>query len=92
MQIDPIELRPLPTSLLGFARYEVQPVLGQVSLSLSLGDEPLRRTCSTIFTIIEVTSAYNMILGRPTMSTFKVVASTYHQKVKFPIDGRVGEV
>lgn len=55
IQIDPTELRPLSTSLLSFARHEVQP-LGQVSLPLSLGEEPLRRTRCTIFMVIETTS------------------------------------
>lgn len=66
--------------------------MGSDNLSLSLGEELLRRTHSTVFMLVEATSAYNMILGRPAISDFKVVASTYHQKVKLPVGGRVGEV
>lgn len=45
-----------------------------------------------VFTVIKATSAYNVILGRLAMNAFKVVASTYHKKVKFLIGGWVGEV
>lgn len=91
MQIDPFELQPLSIFLFGFAGHKIRP-LEQVNLSLSLGEEPLRRTRSIVFIVVEVTSAYNVILVRPAMSTFKIVASTYHQKVKFPISSLVGEV
>ncbi|KAL0295116.1 UNVERIFIED_CONTAM: hypothetical protein Sradi_6851700, partial [Sesamum radiatum] len=37
-------------------------------------------------------SAYNVILGRPTINTFQAVLSTYHMKIKFPTVGGVGEV
>lgn len=77
MQIDPIELCPLSTSLFIFAGHEVQP-LGQINLSLFLGEESLRRTRTMVFMVVEATSAYIVILGRPTMNTFKVVESTYH--------------
>lgn len=77
MQIDSIELQPLSTSLFDFVWHEIRP-LGQVSLSLSLGEVRLRRIHTTIFTMVEATSAYNVILGRPPMSTFKTMASTYH--------------
>ena len=33
-----------------------------------------------------------MIIGRPTLSCWKVVTSTYCLKVKFPIENGVGEV
>ena len=33
-----------------------------------------------------------MIIGRPTLSCWKVVTSTYCLKVKFPIENSVGEV
>lgn len=91
MQLNPVELRPLSTSLFSFAGHEVKP-LEQVNLSLSLGEEPLRRTCTTIFMVVEATSAYNVILGRLAMSSFKAVASIYHHKIKFPIGGGVGKV
>lgn len=46
----------------------------------------------TSFTLVEASSSYNIILGRPAMIVFKAVASTYHQKIKFPVGSRIREV
>ncbi|XP_075483550.1 uncharacterized protein LOC142523702 [Primulina tabacum] len=46
----------------------------------------------TVFTVVDASSLYNIILGRPTMNEMRAVASTYHQKIKFPVRGQVGEV
>ncbi|XP_074560470.1 uncharacterized protein LOC141816623 [Curcuma longa] len=84
MQIDEADLQPMATSLFGFTGHEVRP-LGQINLAISLGEEPLRRTRRTFFTVVDAPSAYNVILGRPTLSAFSAVVSVYHQKIKFPI-------
>ncbi|XP_074557051.1 uncharacterized protein LOC141813040 [Curcuma longa] len=90
MQIDEVDLQPMATSLFGFTGNEVQP-LGQITLAISLGEESLRRTRRVPFTIVDAPSAYNVILGRPTLSAFSAVVSTYHQKMKFSVGDRVGE-
>ncbi|XP_073138405.1 uncharacterized protein [Henckelia pumila] len=43
------------------------------------------------FIIVDAPSAYNVILGRPAMTTFMDVASALHQKMKFPVGNEVGE-
>ncbi|KAL0402219.1 UNVERIFIED_CONTAM: hypothetical protein Slati_4251800 [Sesamum latifolium] len=63
-----------------------------VSLPLAMGRGTTRKTCLLKFLMVDVPSAYNVILGRPTLNTFQVVVSTYHMKIKFPILGGVGEV
>ncbi|XP_074591767.1 uncharacterized protein LOC141847612 [Curcuma longa] len=88
MQIDEADLQPMATSLFGFTGNEVQP-LGQITLAISLGEEPLRRTRRVPFTIVDAPSAYNVILGRPTLSAFSAVVSTYHQKMKFPVGDKL---
>lgn len=90
MQVDLSELHPMSTSLLGFVGHEVKP-LKQVKLPLSLGEKPLWRTRIMVFTAVEVASVYNVILGMPTMSSFKAVVSTYHQKAKFPMGRQIGD-
>ncbi|XP_074559155.1 uncharacterized protein LOC141815099 [Curcuma longa] len=90
MQIDMDDLEPMATSLYGFTGNEVRP-LGQIRLAISLGEEPARRTRYCFFTIVDVCSSYNVILGRPTLGAFSAVISTYHQKIKFPIGDLVGE-
>ncbi|XP_074570551.1 uncharacterized protein LOC141827208 [Curcuma longa] len=91
MQIDRDQLQPMTTSLFGFSGHEVRP-LGQIQLPLSLGEEPLRRTRSILFTVVDAPSSYNVILGRPALSSFEAVVSTFHQKIKFPVQGQVGVV
>ncbi|XP_074559175.1 uncharacterized protein LOC141815128 [Curcuma longa] len=84
MQIDSTNLQPMAKFLFGFTGNEVQ-LLGQISLAISLGEEPLRRTRCIRFTIVDAPSTYNAILGRSTLSAFSAVVSTHHQKMKFPI-------
>ncbi|XP_073294530.1 uncharacterized protein [Primulina huaijiensis] len=57
-----------------------------------MGNEDLRKTIMTVFTVVDAPSSYNIILGRPAMNEMRAVASTYHQKIKFPMRGQVGEV
>ena len=42
--------------------------------------------------MVDCLSSYNVIIGRPTLSCWKVVTSTYCLKVKFPTKNGVGEV
>ncbi|XP_074559865.1 uncharacterized protein LOC141815896 [Curcuma longa] len=90
MQIDMDDLEPMATSLYGFTGNEVCP-LGQIRLAISLGEEPARRTRYCFFTIVDASSSYNVILGRPTLGAFFAVVSTYHQKIKFSVGDLVGE-
>ncbi|XP_042472500.1 uncharacterized protein LOC122055185 [Zingiber officinale] len=91
LQIDHAGLLPMTTPLYGFTDNEVQQ-LDQIKLAVSLGEEPLRRTRVTNFIIVEALSAYNVILGRPTLNEFRTVISTFCQKIKFRVEDRVGEV
>ncbi|XP_073025166.1 uncharacterized protein [Primulina eburnea] len=52
----------------------------------------LKKTFLTTFIVVDAPSSYNIILGRPAMNELKAVASTYHQKIKFPAGNQVGEV
>ncbi|KAL0298788.1 UNVERIFIED_CONTAM: hypothetical protein Sradi_6538600 [Sesamum radiatum] len=36
-------------------------------------------------------SAYNVILGRPSLNSFQAIESTYHLKLKFPTPAGIGE-
>ncbi|KAL0285278.1 UNVERIFIED_CONTAM: hypothetical protein Scaly_2824000 [Sesamum calycinum] len=63
-----------------------------ISLPLTLGTVSTRRTCLLKFLVVDTPSAYNAILGRPTLNTFQAIMSTYHMKIKFHTIGGVGEV
>ncbi|XP_075521096.1 uncharacterized protein LOC142554295 [Primulina tabacum] len=89
MKVEGFEFEPISTPLYGFAGHAILP-LGQIVLPLSLGHEPRRVTKMTTFTVVDTPSAYNGILGRPALKDFRAVASTYHQKLKFPVGREVG--
>ena len=42
--------------------------------------------------MIDYSSAYNAIIRRPTLNSWKVVTSTYHLMIKFPTEHGVGEL
>ena len=66
--------------------------LGAVTLSVVVGDYPQQITKDVIFLVVDCSSAYNAILGRPTLNSWKAVTLTYHLMIKFLIDYRVGEL
>ena len=63
-----------------------------VTLSVAIGDYPQQITKEVIFLVVDSSSAYNAILGRPTLNSWKAVTSTYHLMIKFPTDYVVGEL
>ncbi|KAL0409436.1 UNVERIFIED_CONTAM: Retrovirus-related Pol polyprotein from transposon, partial [Sesamum radiatum] len=62
MQLGDVSLEKVNTSLYGFAGEVVHP-RGMVSLSLTVGRGTTRKTCLLRFLVVDVPSAYNVILG-----------------------------
>ncbi|KAL0356462.1 UNVERIFIED_CONTAM: hypothetical protein Sradi_4093100 [Sesamum radiatum] len=91
MQLGDVSLEKVNTSLYGFAGEVVHP-RGMISLPLTMGAGTTQKTCMLKFLVVDVPSTYNVILGRPTLTTFQAVISIYHMKIKFPTLGGVGEV
>ena len=75
----------------GFRGTRVFPI-GAITLSITIGDYPQQITKDVTFLVVDCSSAYNAILGRPTLNSWKVVTSTYHLMIKFPTDYGVGEL
>ena len=84
-------LIPTNASLVGFGGTRVLP-LGAITLSIVVGDYPQQIAKDVTFLVVDCSSAYNAILGRPTFNLWKAVTSTYHLMIKFPIDYGVGEL
>ena len=83
----------MPTNapLVGFEGSRVFP-LGAVTLSVMVGDYPQQITRNVTFLVVNCSSAYNAILGQPTLNLWKAVTSTYHLMIKFPTNYGVGEL
>ena len=83
-------LRPACSPLIGFGGMKVQPI-GAVTLPVVVGSYPQQITKSVNFLVVDCSSSYNAIIGRPTLNSWKAVTSTYHLSVKFPIEHGIGQ-
>ena len=77
--------------LVGFGGTRVFP-LGAIRLSVTVGDYPQQITRDITFLVVGCSSAYNAIIGRPTLNSWKAVTSIYHLMIKFPTGYRVREL
>ena len=85
------KLEPVNTHLRGFSGEKVLP-LGSIQLVLTLGEPPCQATTTARFLVVDAPSAYNMLLGRPSLSAIKAIPSAYHMMIKFPTIHGVGMV
>ena len=85
------KLEPVNAHLLGFSGEKVLP-LGLVQLVLTLKYPPCQATTMIKFLIVDAPSAYNMLLGRPSLNAIRAIPSAYHMVRKFPTNNGVGMV
>ena len=90
MRIDRERLTSTNAPLVGFGGTKVFP-LGVITLFVTTGDYPQQITREVTFLVVDCSSAYNAILERPTLNSWKVVTSTYHLMIKFPTDYGIEE-
>ena len=76
------------THLRGFFGEKVLP-LGSIQPVLILGDPPCQATMTARFLIVDAPSAYNMLLGKPSLNAIKAIPFAYHMMIKFPTVSRV---
>ena len=91
MGIEREKLEPVSTHLRGFSMEKVLP-LGSIQLVLTLGDPLCQATTIVKFLIVDAPSAYNVLLGRPSLNTIKAIPCDYHMVIKFPTTNGVGMV
>ena len=84
-------LEPVNTHPRGFSGEKVLP-LGSIQLVLTLGEPLCQATTTTRFLIVDAPSAYNMLLGRPSLNAIKAIPSAYHMMIKFPTVSGIGMV
>ena len=85
------KLEPVNAHLRGFSGERVLP-LGSIQLVLTLGDPQCQASTAVRFLRVDAPSAYNILLGRPSLNAIRVVPSAYHIVIKFPTVNGVGMV
>ncbi|KAL2542603.1 Uncharacterized protein Adt_03581 [Abeliophyllum distichum] len=91
MKIDEWHVRPFLKSLQEGTRDFVDPK-GYVTFMVELGLPSFQRRIIADFVIVDLTSNYNAILGRPILHELKEAASIYHYAMKFSTLHGVGIV
>ncbi|GJR83040.1 reverse transcriptase domain-containing protein [Tanacetum coccineum] len=80
------QMIPATTSLIGFSGETIWPI-GQISLLVKIGDEEHSTSAWMNFMVIRSPSQHNGIIGRTGIRKIRVVPSTAHGMLKFPVEG-----
>ncbi|XP_068473985.1 uncharacterized protein [Phaseolus vulgaris] len=89
LQLSPDMLRPYGGCLYGFVGDQVE-VRRYLELGTTFTNGTASRTESIRYLVVKVFSAYNMLLGRPTLNRLGAIPSTRHMKMKLPdLTGKV---
>ena len=91
MKMDQKRIRPFTSPLVSFIGDRII-LKGIVTLTVIARTYPAQVNKEIDFLIVDCLSTYNIILGRLALNKPRVVMSTYHLKVKFPIAHEVGEI
>ena len=91
MRLGRDQFRPVCSPLVGFGGMKAQ-LVGTITLPIVVGSYPQQIAKEVNFLIVDCSSSYNAIIGRPTLNRWKAVTSTYHLSVKFPTEYGVGQV
>ncbi|KAM6569115.1 hypothetical protein CsatB_017100 [Cannabis sativa] len=83
------DLIPCTQSVYGFSGQSVAP-LGKIRLPLTVGQASRSITVMTQFLVIDVPSAFNVMLGRPALYDLKAVTLIFHSCIKFLTKNGVG--
>jgi hypothetical protein len=79
------DLIPHKANLIGFTGDTISPK-GYVKLKVTFAGRDGSRSVEVKFLVVECPSAYNAIIGRPTLNALGAVVSTLHMAMKFPGD------
>uniref|UniRef100_A0A2N9GDQ3 Uncharacterized protein n=1 Tax=Fagus sylvatica TaxID=28930 RepID=A0A2N9GDQ3_FAGSY len=91
MRLDKDKLHPMDALLVGFTGDKVCPI-GIVTLPITVGTHPKTVSKTVDFLVVNCPSAYNAIIGQPTLNRLRAVTSTYHLLFKFPTEHGIREV
>jgi len=77
------QLKPYTRCLYGFAGDEVE-VRGHIELRTTFTNGTSSRITSIRYLVVNAPSAYNILLGRPTLNRLGALPSTRHMRMKLP--------
>ena len=87
LKLRPENLTTYDTPLVSFEGKTVTPKC-QIRLPIQTGSDIVE----VDFIVVDAYSSYTAIVARPWLHALGAVSSTLHQKVKYPLEGRVKEV
>ncbi|RRT60843.1 hypothetical protein B296_00022859 [Ensete ventricosum] len=85
------DLAPMTSTLTRFTGDAITPI-GVATLPVTFGEEPRTKTIMVHFMVVDLPSAYNVIIGQPTLNKLRVIVSTYHRSIKFSTSASPGEI
>ena len=85
------DLKPYSTLLYGFGG-DGTACAGIIELAVTLGEYPLSVTKMIDFVVVDIRSAYNLIIGRPLLASLGAISSIRHLTLEFPTPRGVGIV
>ena len=91
MRINKKLLRLVNVPLIGFGGMKVLPV-STISLLIVVGSYPQQINKEVNFVVVDCSSLYNVIIGRPTLNSWRATMSIYHLSVKFPTKYGIGKM
>ena len=91
MRINRARLIPTNAPLVGFGGTRILPI-GSITLLVTVDDYPQQITKDVTFLVVDCSSVYNGILGRPTLNSWNAATSIYHLMIKFPTEYGIGEL
>jgi len=79
------DIVPMANPILGFGGQEIYPA-GKIYLLVHFGDKTKFKSLKIDFLVVDLPTAYNVIIGRPTLHQVRAVVAPYFLQLQFEID------
>ena len=85
------DLRLSLNPIYGFSEDSIRPI-GVFTFPMTVGEYPRQSCVMANFLVIDQLSAFNAVLGRPSLRALMAITSIYHLLMKFPTPNDIGQV
>ena len=89
MKLSINDLKPCSQVIYEFTGEGLSPA-GTIKLPVTTRYDPKHETVMTEFLIVDCSSAYNVVIGRPLLTTLHATVSIWHLSMKFPTSAGIG--